>query len=911
MKLYQQFALVPLIAALTACGGSSGSKAPGKDSDNSSQSSASSVTTSLSSSSQSSLAVLSGRLVDSDVANVAYSTPTQSGVTSETGTFYYVAGESVTFSIGELVFSDVPGAPIVSPLQLAGSDDLQDPAVINIARLLQTIDADKDPSNGIMVSDAAIAAMKSVDFSLPVDEFANQSEVSSLLAAIGATSLVDAEAAVAHLRDSLGLASSSSSVPASSAAQSSSAPASSSAALSSAVASSLAASSVVPAPPSSSVAPSSTPASSAAPSSTPASSAAPSSSPASSSVSSVPASSAPASSAAPSSEAASSSSAASSEQASSSSSVASSEVSSSSSSVASSEVSSSSSSSSSVPSYSYTFPSGSGIEVISHARHQPWVATDAGPVVVAVFDSNYNIVAVKAPSSPSLKAYTDPSARSNYSPNHMMATGSYTIEQRLNQVFIWLANEASDSTGTSLIGKNLNDTSIQYIGLWDGSNTVSLDREAALAFFQAAVNLGIDVTASSNNNVTKAKGSFFKVYNDRIDEIRKDHNAQNATVTAFTTIAEKVLAGADNMLSAGSLGDGATPMTFHEITTHPVKGAAFRKITTDETEDTALGPWEFHQWSGFMNTTHKTVSEGVQIIYLSNSAVYNAPNFSAAVSGNRLRISNTLVQDGNLDGKHFDFHMYGQMSLEGRSVREFARVYLGGTLASKIDENAVFTTQGGETPSLYLGDMRYLIPVRQTPLEALHWAMFPYTAPDDNNKCPYHGTYANTVNFAGNCAAAPGWYRDGGQDVQVTFVDNLGSSARYAYTEDLRWFKIGFGTASNIAPRLEGNDVGGSNRYGMNNYVRSLIGTSYELRSTTDYYSQSTNLDRGRVLSLTDATRLAIGARPYHDYVSFTQGNVVRVGKQFTYGNTVNNTEASKYFLNAAAYAQIAAYLPQ
>ena len=74
---------------------------------------------------------------------------------------------------------------------------------MNLARLLQTLDTDNEPLNGITISDAAIASATGleVDFSSP--EFENQ--VSNLAANSGSvnTALVDTMGAVEHLQETL------------------------------------------------------------------------------------------------------------------------------------------------------------------------------------------------------------------------------------------------------------------------------------------------------------------------------------------------------------------------------------------------------------------------------------------------------------------------------------------------------------------------------------------------------------------------------------------------------------------------------------------------------------------------------------------------------------------------------------
>jgi len=221
-----------------------------------------------------------GVFVDAFVAGIGYRTATQSGITNAQGEFNYLPGETVTFFIGALEFPPVPAKGIVTPLDMAQSLNPSSPVVLNIARLLQSLDSDGNPANGITISPAAALVATSVDFNLDLTQFAASPAVTSLIANSGSTTtaIVPVEQALAHLRDTLelvgvpvdeGSSSSQSSevqVPASSAAAVSSAqsslvvvPVSSSSVLSSSAPSSTALSSGAP----SSAAPSSIPASSA------------------------------------------------------------------------------------------------------------------------------------------------------------------------------------------------------------------------------------------------------------------------------------------------------------------------------------------------------------------------------------------------------------------------------------------------------------------------------------------------------------------------------------------------------------------------------------------------------------------------------------------------------------------------
>ena len=102
--------------------------------------------------------ILTGNLVDSPVAGVGYATPTVTGVTTLDGEFSYRDGEAIVFSVGKLALPVVQASDMITPLDIADSDDVSDAAVINVARLLQSLDEDADPSNGIFISESTKSA---------------------------------------------------------------------------------------------------------------------------------------------------------------------------------------------------------------------------------------------------------------------------------------------------------------------------------------------------------------------------------------------------------------------------------------------------------------------------------------------------------------------------------------------------------------------------------------------------------------------------------------------------------------------------------------------------------------------------------------------------------------------------------
>ena len=145
-----------------------------------------------------------GVFLDSAVSGLRYATPTHQGVTDSEGAFYYSEGESVVFSIGELAFPSITAAPTITPLELAESDDIEDDQTVNLLRLLQTIDEDQNPENGISIPKSAHEAV-----TIPKIRFNGTLDVEQFLGDIVAQihddgrDLVQKEAALDHFVNAL------------------------------------------------------------------------------------------------------------------------------------------------------------------------------------------------------------------------------------------------------------------------------------------------------------------------------------------------------------------------------------------------------------------------------------------------------------------------------------------------------------------------------------------------------------------------------------------------------------------------------------------------------------------------------------------------------------------------------------
>jgi len=168
-----------------------------------------------------------GSFVDSPVSGISYSTDSYSGLTDDNGTFRYLAGEIVEFSIGDLVLGSAVANSTITPLELGTqiNGDLnyennhQDRAT-NTLRLLQTLDSDSYPENGISISANTASAINTlatntqglgsdnsdvvIDFNLEGSAFETQASLIQLLSvATNSGILVSSEKAIAHFKETL------------------------------------------------------------------------------------------------------------------------------------------------------------------------------------------------------------------------------------------------------------------------------------------------------------------------------------------------------------------------------------------------------------------------------------------------------------------------------------------------------------------------------------------------------------------------------------------------------------------------------------------------------------------------------------------------------------------------------------
>lgn len=157
-------------------------------------------------------AVQSGVFVDSPVQGLVYTSGATTGVTDAMGTFQYETGQPVTFSLGRVTIGTIAaGKAVVYPTDLApGAMDETDATVSNMVRLLQTLDDDGDPANGILITDAVRNSLTTqLNFAQTKTDFSADPAVAAAVATAtalrtsGVTTLKDAAAAEAHFRFTL------------------------------------------------------------------------------------------------------------------------------------------------------------------------------------------------------------------------------------------------------------------------------------------------------------------------------------------------------------------------------------------------------------------------------------------------------------------------------------------------------------------------------------------------------------------------------------------------------------------------------------------------------------------------------------------------------------------------------------
>lgn len=132
------------------------------------------------------VATTSGIFIDGAVAGLDYiDARGTAATTGADGTFTCQTGASITFNLGGITLGTATCASVLTPMDLAGTTQLSDARVSNRLTLLQMLDEDDDPSNGIQISTTTRTALAGRTLDLGATSTTFDPALTTLLAAAG------------------------------------------------------------------------------------------------------------------------------------------------------------------------------------------------------------------------------------------------------------------------------------------------------------------------------------------------------------------------------------------------------------------------------------------------------------------------------------------------------------------------------------------------------------------------------------------------------------------------------------------------------------------------------------------------------------------------------------------------------
>jgi hypothetical protein len=126
-----------------------------------------------------------GHFVDSPVGGVSFSTPSISGLTDEAGAFDFFPNEKVSLALGKFSLGSTVAAHRISPLDLFEQADSSSTNVVNMARLLQSLDLDGNAKNGIRIAPEVTTMFETAmtEQGLTTLDFNNSDEIDAVISA--------------------------------------------------------------------------------------------------------------------------------------------------------------------------------------------------------------------------------------------------------------------------------------------------------------------------------------------------------------------------------------------------------------------------------------------------------------------------------------------------------------------------------------------------------------------------------------------------------------------------------------------------------------------------------------------------------------------------------------------------------
>ena len=144
-----------------------------------------------------------GHFHDAPVGGLLFVGETFSGKTDPTGGFDIFPDETVSFYLGSYLLGTTTAAQRVTPIDLIEQGDIDNPAVINMARLLQSLDDDGDLTKGIQITSQVIGLLETVMAANGFDafDFYNDAQIETIITEVVALGVDDGLTMVAVTAD--------------------------------------------------------------------------------------------------------------------------------------------------------------------------------------------------------------------------------------------------------------------------------------------------------------------------------------------------------------------------------------------------------------------------------------------------------------------------------------------------------------------------------------------------------------------------------------------------------------------------------------------------------------------------------------------------------------------------------------
>lgn len=125
-------------------------------------------------------------VVDGPVNGLGYRTRTHEGTTGVDGGGWYYPGESIVYSIGDLDLGLAQADQRVTPLDIFPNSEISDAPVVNLARLLLTLDADPADHGSLQISPGSTAVLQQAMAALLMTsiDFADSAQMDALVAKV-------------------------------------------------------------------------------------------------------------------------------------------------------------------------------------------------------------------------------------------------------------------------------------------------------------------------------------------------------------------------------------------------------------------------------------------------------------------------------------------------------------------------------------------------------------------------------------------------------------------------------------------------------------------------------------------------------------------------------------------------------